>query len=405
MNAKIKIRNGEFIFFLYSFVLFITFLNFNNWGNYLLVLLLFISLFMMKKLFINSEIIFLTLYCVTYSALYIYNFGNGLLSPTVLSFLLLPIFSYYIGYAAADICLKYNIKINVIIYILAAAFFIHGLLNMISFSQSNAFSRELIDFWTQMPFKVTGQSMYYIILIGMLFYAFEAKSMSIITKLIIVIGNVLVILFSTLTSTRTPLFIMIFVFFLGVILYLYLNNANIKKIFFIILGVLALAIGAYFLYTFNVGGIKELYENSNLGQRMSTLSESYKANDPRISAQIYVLTHLLDYPLGGCKLILPINEGTLERMEYAHSLWFDTAYRVGVIPFFFITIYTIIVATNIIKLIKNRSINNNIKYLLIPIVTAVFIQYALEPIMEGLIWMFLCGCFINGYIKRISYTS
>lgn len=399
-KKKIIITNKIIWYLLFTILLFMAFLNFKNYGNYIFAGLFIIVFLKIKIIIFNSDIVWLFLYGCTYVAIYLYHFEDSLFSPTILVYLFFPTVAYYLGNVLTKETIRLKINKYLPMYIVAFALFLYGFLNMSSFGTASFITRAIKDYWTDITIKATGQSMYYILVIGMLFFAFVGQC-HFLLRVTIVIMNILVVFYSFQTSTRTPLFVIAASVALGVIIYVINNATKAKKMLRWMSGLLIIAVTIYLLYAFDIGGIQERISGSNLATRMQTLSDNYKANDPRITAQIYVLKHLFDYPLGGCKLILPMNEGTLTRMEYAHNLWLDTVYRVGIIPFICLLFFTLIQIKKIIYIMTDKKLDEKIKYFIIPISVSIFIQFSMEPIMEGMVWIFIAGCFFNGYINQI----
>lgn len=106
---------------------------------------------------------------------------------------------------------------------------------------------------------------------------------------------------------------------------------------------------------------------------------------------------MLAYPYGGSKIL---------QGNYAHNLWIDTINTVGIIPFYLITLYSILTMLNLIKLIKNNNIKDDIKHLLFSIYLGLSINFMLEPILEGVPYLFATMCIINGLTDRyLSYMK
>lgn len=403
-KKKIIITDKSIWYLLFMILLFLSFLNFKNCGNYIFTILFVVVLLKSKTIIFNSDIVWLFLYGCTYVAIYLYHFEARLFSPTILVYLFFPTMAYYLGNILTKETIRLKINENYPVYIMAFSLFFYGFLNMSSFGMASFITRAIKDYWTGIMMKATGQSMYYILIIGILFFVFVGECHYLL-RVTIMIMNILVVFYSFQTSTRTPLFILIASVTVGIIIYFINNATKAKKILKWISGLLIIVVTLYLLYAFDIGGIQERISGSNLAYRMQTLSDSYKKNDPRFTAQIYVLQHLFDYPLGGCKLVLPMNEGTSIRMGYAHNLWLDTVYRVGIIPFFCLLIFTLIQIKKIFYILIDKGIDEKVKYFVVPISVAIFIQFSMEPIMEGMIWIFIAGCFFNGYINQILLRS
>ena len=167
------------------------------------------------------------------------------------------------------------------------------------------------------------------------------------------------------------------------------RNKQLKLINFIFL-ISTVAIVAYFCYDNNFLGIKSYYENSQLYIRMGS-----KQNNLRTDTQIYILKNLLTYPLGGNKLILPNN------MAYAHNLWLDVVFKVGIIPFILLITYSVKTSLTVLEIVKSKKISEEIKYIIFAVFIASNLNFATEPILDGAFQFFSYFCMINGATKRL----
>ena len=346
-----------------------------------------------RKIKINTEMISLFIFGVTYAILYQYHFPTGLLTFVMYAFV--PSISYFIGYNClnnSEILIHYK-KITIII---AFAMFVHGTLNMTLFIEQLS-SRTIPDFWTRIPMAATLQATYFSMLSALLFYALIITK-EIKIKILVIISSIFIVDSTLKTATRTNIYIILIVFMLNV-LYFYVTNRKYRKkllkytvIFIILLAIVLLS------YNHNTLGMKSYYENSFLFNRINNMDSTYKVEDPRKTAQIYVLLHLFDYPFGGSMLDLPRN------MSYAHNLWLDVIYRVGVVPFLYIFIYSSMTLVTIFKVIQNKIIPPEYKYVAISVFAAVNINFLVEPIIEGAFLYFCYFCIFNGMTRRLVET-
>ena len=86
--------------------------------------------------------------------------------------------------------------------------------------------------------------------------------------------------------------------------------------------------------------------------------------------------------------------------SYVHNLWLDVLYATGLIPFFFLIIYTFKSITNLIRLIIQKNTDVELKIFIFSIYTGFFLNFMVEPILEGVPYMFLSFCIINGMIRK-----
>jgi len=108
------------------------------------------------------------------------------------------------------------------------------------------------------------------------------------------------------------------------------------------------------------------------------------------------MINLIEEPLGW----------KIEDFGYSHNLWFDVARVAGVIPFVLLVLFSIRSLRNIRKAIKRHPKNISFNNLIIVFSLALFLQFFVEPIFEGIFHLFIFYCLfqgiINGYLKDFS---
>ena len=114
--------------------------------------------------------------------------------------------------------------------------------------------------------------------------------------------------------------------------------------------------------------------------------------DPRKMVYQRALSQMFDYPFGGYKMSLGL--------KYAHNLWIDVLYATGLIPFFFLVLYTIKSIQNIISIINNKTVDLQFKIVIFSIFSGCFLNFMVEPILEGVPFMFILFCLFNGMTRK-----
>ena len=342
------------------------------------------------KMYFDNGFKILSLFSLSYILINTGMNSNGLQS--MLRYGVVPPLAYFIGLNMVD---KDFIlyKFKSIILTISFGFFTHGALNMSKYNGTviyqNIVERDVPDFWTNITINATLQNIFYTMIVSLLFYAIFIERNRLLK--IVIMGCIMFsIVASIKTATRTSIYILGIVFIASIILTMYLKrNKQLKLINFIFL-LSTVAIVAYFGYENNFLGIKSYYENSQLYIRMGS-----KQNNLRTDTQIYILKNLLTYPLGGNKLILPNN------MAYAHNLWLDVVFKVGIIPFILLITYSVKTSLTVLEIVKSKKISEEIKYIIFAVFIASNLNFATEPILDGAFQFFSYFCMINGATKRL----
>lgn len=387
-----NIRKYSFFSLLLTISIMLGAMNFKNLQLYFMIIsfafTIVIILLSDRKVIINHEIMLLILFGVIYATIvFIQEEEIGLLT-SAMYISILPI-SYIIGYQ----WIRSGISFKKLYFIISLGLFIHGALNFSITGAINVVNRLVPDFWTGVAMNATLQGVYFTLVISISFYAiFYCKN--ILLKILILGGSIYGILGAIRTASRTPIVIFIVTFLVSILLNVFFNKKNIRKI--IIMVVVLLIIGIILIQTYNadVAGIKTNFENSEFFQRMELLDEDVGNQESRLDAQIYVLSHMLDEPLGGHRLTLP------NGIAYAHNLWLDVICRAGIFPFIILICYTIISIINLIRFIKNMNICVGDKILITSSICGAYANFMVEPIIEGAFFFLAYVIMLNGAIKK-----
>ncbi|MED4691861.1 hypothetical protein [Peribacillus frigoritolerans] len=195
-------------------------------------------------------------------------------------------------------------------------------------------------------------------------------------------------LFTTLQlGNRTGLVIVIISIFMVLFL---TDKMGMKKIISILSLMLFLLI-VNFLYKQNFWGLKFVWENSYMHSRFTS---SNLEEDPRFTAWKSAFWGLFEHPFGGRETEIAIG--------YAHNLWLDIGYDVGVLPLLILLVFTLISLKSVILFIKFGH-PVFLKGLIIALYTSFIITFFVEPILQGLIIYFTFFCFIVGAVQRLNF--
>lgn len=146
----------------------------------------------------------------------------------------------------------------------------------------------------------------------------------------------------------------------------------------------------FMLYVFNVF---DWIENSFFYSRFTveSLSTNYDqaGSFPRLFRWGGVISGLFDHPLGGKQTFILGN--------YAHNLWLDVGWSVGVLPLIFLIALTYKFVKSVYKIILSSSYDGYLKALVYSVSIGFIFSFMVEPIMEGYILNFSLWCFFLGY--------
>ncbi len=336
------------------------------------------------------DLLILLLFSISYFFLYIqYNIYN---IGVILQLLVGPGALFLVGYIIVN--KQRKIIINTVLVIVFGTF-TYGLLNMINYLNvygTDSLFRLVPDIWTGEYLSSTLQGTNFTLASCLLFYCmlllsnWEKKLLA----LLLILSVAISVWSSLVMGNRTVPLIIIIVFAANVFLYISLTTGDIKKILKIFSFTIISFSLLWWLYVINSFGIKEYILHSNLYLRMEQMSLK---EDPRGIIYLTVFKQMFQYPLGGYRM-------ALGGLSYAHNLWLDVLYATGLIPFFFLTLYTVKSMYNIIRITINKNLDNHFKILLVSIFLAFLLNFMVEPILEGVPRIFLLFCLFSGMVRK-----
>jgi O-antigen ligase len=162
-------------------------------------------------------------------------------------------------------------------------------------------------------------------------------------------------------------------------------KANTRLFFFLLL------VGAFILKFVPLNLNADYF--SVLGSRLQESNNTGSAGG-RTTLWAQALENLFVYPLGW--------QG--QNVRYVHNLWLDVARYAGLIPFILLLIFTLRSLRNTYKAVRNNKSVLLLNTTMIIFTMASLLIFFVEPIMEGLFFLFTVYCLfqgiINGYLKE-----
>ena len=86
---------------------------------------------------------------------------------------------------------------------------------------------------------------------------------------------------------------------------------------------------------------------------------------------------------------------------YAHDVFLDTYDDAGIFALMAVIAIIWNAISKLRKLVKDPQINNSFKLTMLCIYVAIFIVFAVEPILDGIPWLLMIFCFCNGMLTAL----
>lgn len=267
---------------------------------------------------------------------------------------------------------------------------IHVFLNMLlSFSNFNAnIGRNTIDIWSDAVFSATGQAALFIICIGVVVAIFFS-TYSLKYKIYAVIISILMLVYNFQLACRTPFIIFAIVMLVAIINMIKSQNVKIDKKAMILLKISFVGATCILLYSWNVFGIRDQFEMSNLYLRMIGFGTN-RFEDSRMELRMHYVREIWNYPFGGSNL--------LNKYGYAHDLLFDTWDKAGLLAALSVMSYLVLTINRCYRVIKSSQISFECKQFYLCVYSALYLEFFMEPILYGMPWLFATFCSIDGLL-------
>ena len=264
--------------------------------------------------------------------------------------------------------------------------FIHYMLNF-AINYNSLLGRNTNDIWTGERLSTTIQAAIACLMTGF------AVSMVIcptrkIFRYIGIVSVIGIMAYNLMLAGRTLLFMLVIVFAVGFI-YFFFNTKNQAQKTEALIIVILISVVALLLFILNVGGIKDYIFGSNLFLRFDGVDENLFGGE-RVRRKILFLRNALKYPFGGLHL--------RERFGYAHDLLLDAYDEYGFIELIILIFVLTAGIKNLVQLCRNKDLDMSFRLSYLCVYVSILLEFCIEPIFEGVPWLFVCYCLINGCV-------
>lgn len=279
---------------------------------------------------------------------------------------------------------------RVAIITVSAGPFVHFVLNFL-YNFGKNIDRNTDDFWTHQVLSATGQATLALMMLAvsviMLFTNTGTRN-----KVISILILVAIFIYNLTLAGRT-LFVMLMLIFAVSLLFLILkgerNSKKYKTLLIIVLIILMLTI----LYNSNAFGIKDSFESSNFYNRFFGQWGKDLDEDSRMEKKLNYLQDFGKSFWGGLHL-RPL-------YGYAHDILLDTYDEAGILALIAMLVFLISSVIRMFSCIANKMLKFETKQWILGIYVAILVQFMVEPVLQGIPWMFMLFCFIHGMVTGL----
>lgn len=144
----------------------------------------------------------------------------------------------------------------------------------------------------------------------------------------------------------------------------------------------------------NPFGLRDRIWSSALVSRIVNPSSAMLGNETRAYAKLAFIRSMPQYPLGGFHM--------KKRYGYAHDLLLDAYDGYGI--FVFLLMLAVLAAGiwQLYVLLRRTDYARPVKAAFLLVYCAILLEFAVEPIIEGMPWLFSCYCLINGCLAGMT---
>lgn len=361
-----------------------------NWGYaYLAVFLLIpVGLSMMKhrdvllNFLLRPGFWLLAAFGISYVAVAGFQFVN------IQCYILLPLMAYIIGWSCFEQGGRSPETVRDCILGIALGFAAHSCLNY--FVNTGHSRSQLIDFWSGVHWSATGAGFLNTMMFSQLGYGLFLEKRRCV-KMMMLAMTVLCMLYQFLLGTRTQM--VIFCLVPGVGMLLHLTQQGNRKLAGELIGAGAvLVLGIWLCYRFDLLGFREFVDASNLMARFAEQEGLQYSSDQRLTQFVEGLRNLYYYPMGGRK-----------EQFYYHNMWLDISRVSGLIPMVLMLAFDGFTFLHVIRLFKDQNLDPGVRNVIFCVYLGILMNCFVEPVMEGLLSLFLAFCVVNGLTEAFYY--
>lgn len=288
-------------------------------------------------------------------------------------------------------------KANVYIGIASIGFFIHLALNVYANAgQGESIDRNALDFWSMARRAATGQAGLACVPLAWCISSL-VKEEKFLRKLpaLAVLG---VVMYYNLTLGSRTIIFLFALLLLAAVVYLVKAKTVEKKKRRTLLWIAGFAMLVALAYSFNVGGLRELVEESILGNRLIDEGGTQISSDSRWTLKLKHLKLMPQYMFGGNYIRRAVG-------GYAHDVLLDTYDEAGFVALLAVVALLWDSVSKLRLLLRSEYIKFETKLTVLCVYLSIYVQFALEPILAGMPWLLMAFCFFHGMVTQLAKST
>lgn len=380
----------DFIFFAF---LCLTAMNFNAKFFYLAVFSTLVLFVMQPKVRIDiTAFVYLALSIL----MAVYNLNEGVLS--VLRCFVYFLF-YIVGYnlvRVTDFKNERSVSENaqhrgfMTLAAISIGSFIHFALNFF-YNFGEFTERNTLDIWSKSTMAATGQAAIACLMIGFA-VAIILTTEKLRYKFLGIIVILTMLAYNLVLACRTIIAVLLIVSIIGLI-YVLKSSKSSKKSLKTIIIILTTVLIISLLVSVNFLGVRDHLQESNFFNRFST-SSTDSFDTSRTTAKLDFIKNGYKHLFGGLEM--------RSQFGYAHDLLLDGFDEYGLLGLIFLIVILISGLKDSLRFIKYSSSSLMKKTAYLCVYISILLTFLVEPIMEGMPWLLVCYCLINGCLRGMN---
>ena len=275
-------------------------------------------------------------------------------------------------------------QMKMVFVVAALGPFVHYLLNFIF--NFDSFNRNTIDVWTGELMSATGQAILAFMAIGFFVTCLWSNTQR-NTKLVATAGIIIALAYNLVLAGRTMLILFLIVFLIGFIYRIKQRSLHFNIISIVWFG--ASIVFLLILYHINFLDVRTLVHSSNLIVRLNDMTF---LDYSRVVLKKQYYQYAFEYPWGGGHIYNEVG-------RYAHGLFLDAYNDVGIIGCGLLIIFVVVSVVNMLKVLKWSNIDDELKLLIVTTYIVMLVVFFMEPVLQGVPWLFCIFCFFSGLIQ------
>ena len=250
--------------------------------------------------------------------------------------------------------------------------------------------RNTTDIWTGTMRAATGQTALACLALGVSI-AWIMSATKNWQKIVACLSLVLIFAYNLILAGRT-LIGMAIIIFCCAYLYLIKGSKDFGRKFRFFITILFLVSVALVLFEANAFNIKSQLINSNLYERFFGDKGMDATEDNRLETKMAYLKNMWRSLWGGNKIRTEIVN------NYAHDIYLDTYDQASIFGFMSILFFMWRSLRRLVYLLRNKSLDFKFRQLIFCLYLACNMEFVVEPVLQGMHWLFITYCFIDGLL-------